>query len=201
MAVGRPCTKICISGRSGFKKDERRSGGYIGGRCDGRLCDPGGRDRRPPFLLRLVHRRGRASHCPGRASPMGVGRNLPFRIVHVASVVLVAVESLAGAACPLDGLGIPASHAVRSARGGADLLRGTACPKHHLLRFSRVGVRGGLRRLCGGGGADVHPGAAGPAGSRALAGQALGRLLLPDAREHLEEQLARLGPGNAHTRG
>jgi hypothetical protein len=28
-------------------------------------------------------------------------RNLPFRIVHLVSVVLVAVESLAGAACPL----------------------------------------------------------------------------------------------------
>jgi hypothetical protein len=28
-------------------------------------------------------------------------RNLPFRIVHLASVVLVAAESLAGAACPL----------------------------------------------------------------------------------------------------
>ncbi len=28
-------------------------------------------------------------------------RNLPFRVVHLASVVLVAVEAVAGAACPL----------------------------------------------------------------------------------------------------
>jgi hypothetical protein len=28
-------------------------------------------------------------------------RNLPFRIVHLSSIVLVAVEALAGAACPL----------------------------------------------------------------------------------------------------
>ncbi|MGO9307769.1 MAG: DUF2784 domain-containing protein [Spirochaetia bacterium] len=28
-------------------------------------------------------------------------RNLPFRVVHLASVLLVAVEALAGAACPL----------------------------------------------------------------------------------------------------
>ena len=37
----------------------------------------------------------------GGALRWGWVRNLPFRIVHLASVVLVAAEALAGASCPL----------------------------------------------------------------------------------------------------
>jgi Protein of Unknown function (DUF2784) len=76
-------------------------------------------------------------------------RNLPFRLVHLAAVVLVAVEAL----LPSYRLGVPAARAGRPAGGAAAVLRGPAGTVDHLLRLPLLGLYFGLRGVrCAGGG-------------------------------------------------